>query len=199
MAEFRSFERGMLVNGTTIMSVVEGVGVFQSRARRYLDDAGLHNVVADAAHWYSQQDWLDVFATIAAEVGANTLFSIGTKIPENAKFPPDIKEIEQALASIDVAYHMNHKNRNGQILFDPNRTPAMLGGIGHYRYEQTDNERKATMVCENPYPCDFDRGIIEAMAKRFKPRDSVIVLVNHDSTAPCRRKGSESCTYHVSW
>ncbi len=78
MAEFRSFERGMLVNGTTIMSVVEGVGVFQSRARRYLDDAGLHNVVADAAHWYSQQDWLDVFATIAAEVGANTLFSIGT-------------------------------------------------------------------------------------------------------------------------
>jgi hypothetical protein len=115
-------------------------------------------------------------------LGQNTLFSIGMKIPENANFPPEIESLEKALQSIDVAYHMNHRN----------------GEIGHYRYESV-GPKSVKMVCQNPYPCAFDRGIITAMAKRFKPKDSIMVNVMHDDSAPCRVKGGASCTYNVRW
>ena len=71
------------------------------------------------------------------------------------------------------------------------------GEIGHYTFTKTGDKR-ATMVCRNPYPCDFDRGIVEAMAQRFRPQGS-IVKVQHDSTKPCRKSQSDSCTYLVSW
>ena len=32
-----------------------------------------------------------------------------SRIPANAKFPPQIKTIEDALGAIDMAYHMNHR------------------------------------------------------------------------------------------
>jgi hypothetical protein len=54
------------------------------------------------------------------------------------------------------------------------------------------------MVCANPYPCDFDRGIVEAMAGRFRPQGSVPV-VRHDGAQPCRKTGGESCTYLIRW
>ena len=54
------------------------------------------------------------------------------------------------------------------------------------------------MVCDNPYPCAFDRGIIEAAAKRFAAQ-SFLVNAVHDDSCDCRNRGGESCTYHVNW
>jgi hypothetical protein len=197
MAQFKVFETGMQVNGTTIMSVISGMGTFKNLALTYLRRAGLDSVVADDQHWYSQQAWLDVFKTVATEVGDSTLYSIGLKIPETAVFPPEIDGIEKALAAIDVAYHMNHKNQRGQILFDPVARPAhpMLEGIGHYGFERVAGQNQAIMVCANPYPCAFDRGIIAAMASRFGKLPEVM----HDDAKPCRKNGADSCTYGVSW
>ena len=69
--------------------------------------------------------------------------------------------------------------------------------IGHYNFK-AEGRNKATLVCANPYPCDFDRGIIVAMARRFGPKAGSVRVV-HDDTQPCRKKGEESCTYHVAW
>jgi len=41
---------------------------------------------------------LDTFREIADQVGPNTLYQIGVRIPENAAFPPEIDSIEKALA-----------------------------------------------------------------------------------------------------
>jgi hypothetical protein len=94
---------------------------------------------------------------------------------------------------MDVAYHLNHR-KNGAPMFDP-ATGAMLEGIGHIRTQFFDNERRATVVCEEPYPCEFDRGLITALANRFEPMAKTL----HDNSAPCRKKGDSSCTFHVSW
>jgi hypothetical protein len=91
---------------------------------------------------------------------------------------------------------MNHRI-NGEVLFNP-KTGAMKEGIGHYSFEKT-GPRAANMVCKNPYPCDFDRGIIESAARKFKPADSIILSVTHDDSKPCRKKGHDSCTYIVTW
>ncbi len=194
MAQFITFDSSVNVNGETILSVVDGMGQTKNRAIEILKKNGIDN--PEPGKWYSQQAWLDSFKEISEELGAFTLFSIGKKIPENAQFPPEIDDIEKALAAIDVAFHMNH-SINGKPLFDPNNG-QMDEGIGHYGFEKS-GDKEASMECNNPYPCDFDRGIIESMAQRFKPEDSSIVMVKHDDSKPCRKKGDDSCTYNVKW
>lgn len=194
MTQFRAFEQGVEVNGESVFSVVDGMDAFKAKAFDILSKYGISQLKAD--EWYPQQAWLDSFREISETVGASTLFLIGKKIPENAQFPSDIDNIEKALQAIDVAYHMNHR-LNKEQLFNP-RTGIMKEGIGHYGYVKMD-AKKARIICNNPYPCDFDRGIIEAMAKRFKPFESLFVKVIHDASAPCRKNGADSCTYFVEW
>lgn len=194
MAQFVAFEPGIEVNGETVWSVVDGMGAFRQTALQILAIHGIRD--PKPGQWYSQQAWLDAFRTIAQEVGSNTLFAIGRKIPENAQFPPHITDIYMAMPSIDVAYHMNHR-RGGKAMFDAT-TGKMTDGIGHYAYERV-SERRLRVVCRNPYPCEFDRGIVSAIAQRFRPADAVVLETVHRDDQPCRRKSAESCTYEVTW
>ncbi|MGO9310705.1 MAG: hypothetical protein ACLQDL_16990 [Spirochaetia bacterium] len=179
MSQFKAYSPNVEVNGETVLSVVDGMGAMKKMALGILETNGIKD--PKPGQWFKQQAWLDAFKKISESIGANTLSQIGQKIPENAQFPPGIDTIEKALSVIDVAYHMNHRG----------------GEIGHYNCK-TDGSKKATMECVNPYPCDFDRGIIVAMARRFGPQGGT-VRVTHDDTKPCRKKGEESCTYNVAW
>lgn len=73
----------------------------------------------------------------------------------------------------------------------------MSEGIGHYVFSKP-GDREAKMVCQNPYPCDFDRGIIEGMARKFRPTGSTVQIAHNDA-APCRKKGAQSCEYIIKW
>ncbi len=179
MAQFQAYSPQVMVNGQTVLSVVAGMGAFKETALRLLELHGISDPRADA--WYPQQAWLDAFRDIAQRIGARTLQQIGRSIPGNAKFPAGIDTVEKALSSLDAAYHLNHRG----------------GEIGHLRFSKT-GPSNGVVVGENPYPCDFDLGLIEAVAGRFKPVGSA-VRVTHDPTKACRSKNGESCTYLVSW
>lgn len=194
MAQFKAMAENVEVNGETVLSIAEGMSFSKSEALRILAENGIKD--PKPGMWYPQQSWLNAFEVIAKKIGANTLFLIGMKIPENAKFPPQIDSIEKALPAIDVAYHMNHRI-NGELLFNP-ANGQMKEGIGHYGFKKT-GEKEAVMECNNPYPCDFDRGIIEAMAKRFKPQGTILVSITHSDNMPCRKNGADSCTYKIKW
>lgn len=177
MAQFVAFAPHVETNGTTIMSVVAGIG---DVAWPILAAHGLEKLEPDG--WYPQQAWLDAFKEIARHpTNMSDLVSIGMQIPQNAIFPAGIDSIEAALESIDVAYHLNHRG----------------GEIGHYKAVRV-NDHQMDMVCENPYPCHFDYGIIYGMARRFCPT-GMFAKVEHDDTAPCRQQGGEFCLYHVTW
>lgn len=182
------------VNGQTVLSVLGGMRTMRSLGLSILRDSGI--VDPQPGEWYLQQDWLNAFKKIAETIGPNTLRSIGEAIPENADFPKEIDNIDKALASIEVAYHMNHR-LHGRPLFDPS-TGTFIHEIGHYAYQKT-GEKTAKVVCDNPYPCDFDRGIIESMAKTFKPQGSLFVWVEHDTGHGCRKNGDPDCSYLVRW
>lgn len=167
------------VNGETVYAIVDGVGGFKAKALKILEDNGISD--PKAGLWFSQQAWLNAFKTIAEQIGNSTLYAIGQKIPENAKFPPEINDIHKALSAIDVAYQMNHRN----------------GSIGHYVYEKT-GERSVKFTCTNPYPDEFDKGIIVAMAKKFKPPIANLKVVI-DESQPIRMKGGDSTTFLVTW
>ncbi len=179
MAQFQAYSPGVLVNGQTVLSVVKGMGAFSRTALEILARHGIN--APDPAGWYPQQAWLDAFQEISKSIGARTLNQIGQSIPNSAKFPPGIDSVEKALEIVDSAYHMNHRG----------------GEIGHYSFKKTA-AKQGVMECRNPYPCDFDRGLVEAMVRRFMPPGSA-PKVTHDAAKPCRSKQGDSCTFLISW
>ncbi len=180
------------VKGATILAFVDGLGTFKRKALQILEENGIKDIQPEK--WYSAQNYLNAFKTIHNTLGNLVIKKIGEKIPENASWPPEIKNIEQALASIDIAYHMNHR-KNGKAMFDP-ATGKLTEGIGHYKFQKiTENSAKVT--CDGIYPCDFDLGTITAVAKKFAPA-GVTVKVKH-ADGSCRKKGDPSCTYIIRW
>jgi hypothetical protein len=179
MKTFSASSPKVEVNGETIYSIIDGMGVFKTTAIKILNDNGIPD--PKPGQWYSQQLWLNAFKNIADKVGESTLYGIGQKIPENAVFPPEINEIHKGLSAINVAYHMNHRN----------------GEIGEYKYERV-SDRGAIITCTNPYPDEFDKGIISAMGKKFAPKGAA-VAVKIDDSKPIRSKGADSTTYLITW
>ena len=182
MAQYVPFDPDVEVNGQTILAFVNAVPAYKVTMVGILAKHELPDVQPEG--WFSQKKWLNAFKEIGEKYGANTLFAIGKVIPENAVFPPEIQSLKDALASIDIAYHMNHRN----------------GEIGYYKLmEFNERGRKAIMECKNPYPSHFDRGIIMTMARKFMPNYSSIIKVELDESKPSRLNGADSCTYNVSW
>ena len=194
----KPFEPGIEVWGACVEPFVDAFKMFPSVVLKRLVSRGIgtlkgKDVVIDRQAWYPQKEWLEVFEDIATSVGPRATYQIGLSIPRHAVFPPTVKDIHSGIASVDVAYHMNHR-KNGKVMFDAT-TGQKLSGIGSYGYAAVSGESRITSVCENPYPCDFDRGILSAIALRFEK----FARVTHDDGAQCRRNGASSCTYSISW
>lgn len=193
MPQFKSINPDIEVNGQTVLAVANGLGIMKLTGLKILEDNGLKDIQPDI--WYPQQLWLNAFRQISENVGFRTLYLIGLSIPENAVFPSEIDNIFKALESIDIAYHMNHRLHE-KPLYNPD-TGEMLEGIGHYYYKKVSSS-KVIMECNNPYPCDFDKGIIMQMARKFSPKAGS-VKAEHDEKEGCRKNGGEICRYSVTW
>ena len=199
MAPFSPFDKDIEVLGRAIYSVIDsfrhdkvapskilakaGIGV--------LNDAGLLEL--DLDHWYPQEPWLKAFEEICEYAGEEALFDTGARVPTNALFPPWSEGIHRGIRSIDIAYHLNHR-KNGQAMYDGAKDEVMEG-IGNYGYQPVEGENKIISVCENPYPCSFDHGILTAVATRFEPGAKVL----HQPARPCRRMGDRKCTFVIVW
>jgi hypothetical protein len=191
MAEFIAFRPGVEVYGAVVLSVVDGMGEFKSRAEAILAQNGIRRPQPEA--WYPQQAWLDSFKTISEKIGPRTLFAIGKKILEAVEWPAWIDSLETGLGAIDMNYHLRHRLNGVPMLNEA--TGEMTPGIGNYEFRGLTGEKSAVMVCNNPYPSEFDRGIITAMGRRFKPG----LEVRLDATQPTRTRKADSCTYLIEW
>lgn len=177
-------------NGQTIWAIVDAMEEDKEMAIEILANNGIINLQPDK--FYSLQNFLHAFNEIATEIGPKMLFKIGKAVLRNAKFPPDVNDIHKALSLINIAYHMNHK-KDGQDMFDPS-TGVLLDGIGNYIY-QKKNETSGIMICNNPYPGEFDRGIISAMARKFEP----LAEVTLDIAAEAHIQLGDSRSYLITW
>ncbi len=177
-----------MVNGATIMSIISGLFSLKFIGYKYLVEEGIVDLVPDSKHWYPQQKWLNAMKKIANNISLITLYQIGRKIPENAIFPNNITDIKNALYSIDIAYHMNHKD--GDVLLYNSETGELLPGIGNYKVVSIENNC-AIMECDTPYPCEFEEGIIFAIVNKYYE----IVKIEH--IGECRNDGAEKCVYEI--
>jgi hypothetical protein len=196
--QFIPFEEGIEVKGTSVRAVVEGFSHFAALGSAYLLDKGLGTptskglVGLEPDGWYSHKALLLSMKQIHAELGAGLLTRIGMAIPRIVSPVGGIQDIHDAIKYVDVAYHLHHR-KNGQVMFDP-ATGRMEEGIGHYGYEPVPGQRKIFCLCETPYPCAFDQGLLTAMAQRYQPH----ARVTHEDRS-CRGKQAERCTYVITW
>ena len=192
-------EEGIEASCGAVSSVVEGFAAFKKIPSDILLGLGIGRagndglVQLDPNEWIPLPLWLRAFQEIERAVGTGALFAIGLKIPDTAIFPPWVTDVHTAIKSIDTAYHLNHR-KNGRVMVNTD-SGKMTDGIGHYGYVPIPGESRILSRVANPYPCDFDKGILTAMARRFAPS----AWVDHLEPEVCRKKGADGCTYLVSW
>ena len=185
------------VNPETLQITVDGFGPFSLLATGFLQDSGLARAHADGTLdvpldvWPPVEKWLETIRAIGRGIGQPVVRQMGEAVPLRAVFPPTITDIKAALASIDVAFHMNHRLR-GEPMFDP-ATGTMREGIGHYACRVV-GPGQARAQSDTPYPCAFDTGIFSAMASRFAKG----VVVTHEPGG-CRETGADRCAYALRW
>ena len=185
MTEFKSFTPDVEVIGQAIEAFIAGFPTELSKiGLDVLAASGIDKF--SAGEYYPLQSLLDAMKEMQNKFSSEMLFRIGEKIATNAVLPPGINSLEACLASIDTAYHMNHRR----------------GDIGSYEYSYIGGDtglKRAKMICPNPYPCAFDRGVIQGFSQRFRPAGAIDIIVRHVESGPCRKNGANSCTYLISW
>jgi hypothetical protein len=162
------------VSGGNILSMLAAMGPFRKRGEQILEEHGIRDV--DVERWYPFPAYVQALGAIGDKMGPNTLFQIGKQIPNHVPLPPGIDSFEKVLASFGVAFDMNHRGvRPGSITF------------------QVLSDRAANITSATPYPCDFDRGVIQGFFQKL-----LLTRVNvvHDSGG-CKKEGGDCCTHLV--
>lgn len=189
---------GIEVTGRGIPAALEAFGEFTVLAGQMLmangvghpDKSGFIRVEMEA--WFPLEGYLKTCKEVEEQFGPKMLRKLGAAVARYAVFPPNMVDITTAMQAMDMGYHMNHR-QHGRLMFDPVKG-LMLEGIGHYHYQQLTGQRRILMRCDTPYPCKFDEGLLEAMARRFAPS----VVLEHEPGS-CRSRDGHSCTYAISW
>lgn len=182
MKQFQANFPKIEVSGRSILSTFEAMEHGKEFREEVLDRHFLTKIKPEG--WYPIQTWLNVFNEFYEQLGEHTIYLIGRAIPRTAKFPPQIQTLKDALSSLDIAYHDNHRG----------------GEIGHYNLISFDpDNRRAVMECLTPYPCSLEKGILMELLINFKPRDSFKYDVSLDSNKQNKKDGGESSTYVVTW
>jgi hypothetical protein len=196
MPTAKEIEPGIEINGIFVDIFLEAFKLFPSVVLKRLVAFGIgslqgREVIVDRQAWYPLDSWLAAHDDILKSIGPRASFSIGQQIPKIAVPPPTITDIHGILGGLNVMYHSYHRKR-GKIMADM-ATGTLLSGIGNYGY-QPEGKQRIVSVCDTPYPCDLDRGLITGMAQRFER----FARVSHDERS-CRKQGAPSCTYVVAW
>jgi predicted hydrocarbon binding protein len=173
MHEIKNFNH-LEISGDAIIPVIRAFSL-DFLSKKLLTKYQLENVTK--GKYYNMQKYLNLLHEVEHNM-PRMLYKIGEHIFTEAVFPPQIKTLEEALQSVDVAYYMNH-NKQAE------------GEIGHYHSEKV-NDDEFVMTLTNPYPCNFDQGIIQGIANKFKKK----IVLRHDEDS-CRQKGDSECKYFI--
>jgi hypothetical protein len=180
MAQLAATASDVEVSGDVARAIVKGMHAIGKRFRHALAEHGLDNPDPDC--WYSLDALLDVFETLSDNVGPFVISGIGARVADDAKFPAEVDSVEEALTYVDTLLRSSHRGAD----------------FGSYVFNKMGKD-SGRIVSTTQYPCDFDRAFVEAVARRFRPKQSWNVTVQHEESTACRKRGGDCCTYVVKW
>ncbi len=163
------------VSGGNILSMLAAMGPFRKRGEAILEEHGIADV--DVAAWYPLRPYVASLRTIGVKMGPNTLLQIGKQIPNHIPLPPGLDTFEKVAGSFGPAFDMNHRGMPPEAI----------------TYQMT-SDRSALITTGTPYPCEFDRGVIQGF---FQTLLGTRVTVTHDEALGCKNDGSQTCTHLV--
>ncbi|MGV3539536.1 MAG: hypothetical protein ACO1OQ_06965 [Rufibacter sp.] len=179
MPHYLSPDPDALINGESILALIAGMSSMENIARRFLSQNGIED--PKPGQWYPYQQWLYTFEAIEEKFGTSTLYFIGLQVVNHSIFPP-ANTLEEALQGLQTAFEANVKGKD----------------MGSYQLLESGQDliklRSSTLS-----PCDFDRGIITGLTRKFKPQNASIVYVEVDKTVLNKKDGAKSSTYLISW
>ncbi len=183
MVQFIPFDDSIEVRGEVVITITKGIeNFYRALMFELLEKNGIKN--PKHAQWYKLDLLLNTLKDVNKYFGPHMLYKIGKAIPDNIIFPQGIRNLEDGLNSIDIAYKHNHRG----------------GEIGYYKLLSFDQRNKiAYLKCNNPYPCHYDRGIITKIASKFKPSQSKNIEVFLDPDKKGRLDGEDSSWYFIKW
>ena len=166
---------GATVSGGNILSMLAAMGAFRRSGEQILGTHGITNVTAEG--WYVLGDYVAALKDIETKVGPKTLLRVGQEIPNHIKLPPGLDSFDKVIASFGPAFSMNHRG-------------AGAGGITF----KVTGPGTGTITSGTPYPCDFDRGVIQGF---FRKLVKGTLNYSHDPST-CKKDGRETCVHNVS-
>ncbi|ADO68893.1 hypothetical protein [Stigmatella aurantiaca] len=179
MAHHRNLS-GVEVMSNTARTLFGAVGLLEQETRRIITAHGIPTLAQQG--WYPLQTLLLCLNDIRSQIGPYTVHALGQHTARHITFLPSIDSFGGALSSLNEAYRMHHRG---------------TGEIGGFQY-QPQSVRSARIRCDNPYPCEFDQGLLEALFELFPPQESFRLRVTH-APEGCRSKADCACVYHLHW
>lgn len=181
MKEFECPDAGITVSRGVVDSFLAAFGAYKARGEKVVArHVGIAQLSDDPTAIFPLGKFLGAMSELQEQFGGPFMRKVGSYIFDKAVFPPGIDTITKGMELVNTAYYMNHNEQ-------------AAGRIGGYHWQAT-GERSGRMTLDNPYPCAFDVGIIETIARRFEST----AKVEHEPGA-CRHEGADRCVYRVEW
>jgi hypothetical protein len=181
MREFECADETITVGQGVVEAFIDAFGPHRARGeqvvRRHL---GVDEVGADTDQRVPVVRLFGAMAELQDQFGGRFMRQVGSFVFDKAVFPPGIDTLGKGMSVINDAYYMNHSEN-------------AAGRIGGYRWQAAAG-REGTMLCDGPYPCAFDLGIVDTIARRFE----LTAKVFHE-TGSCRARGDAACFFGVRW
>jgi hypothetical protein len=140
------------VSGVSLMNMIRGCGIFQSRIRKKLSERGI--CLTEDLHtkdWYPLLPLFEVMLDLVREFGSDSImFEMGKAVPFHSVIPEEIETFEMMLQMMDQAGRINHRN----------------GSAGTYHTDKID-DRKYHVRLETVYPAVFNLGMLRGFSQRF--------------------------------
>ncbi|WP_239576521.1 hypothetical protein [Archangium primigenium] len=166
-----------------IQSLLGTYNVLNGEVQRILASHGIELESDSSRRWYPLEAIIRSLEDIRERIGTHTLRAFGSQVPRMAILPPQVDTFEQILPLLNDAYRRNHRGE---------------GDIGGYHYQPL-KKNSGRLRSDNPYPCEFDQGLLDGFHARLPPRSSAFQLRIVHAPEGCRSRGAEACTYVLTW
>ncbi|ATB33795.1 hypothetical protein [Melittangium boletus] len=166
-----------------VHSLLGAFNLQEGEVQRILASHGVMMEPGDVRSWFPLEAIIRSLEEIRVRIGTQTLRAIGHQVPRNTVLPPHIESFVTILPLLNDTYRMNHRGE---------------GDIGGYHYQPLE-KNSAWLRCDNPYPCEFDQGLLEAFHARFPPKSNAFRLRIEHGPEGCRATGAEACAYLLKW
>jgi hypothetical protein len=141
--EFICPDPNAMVRAANVRSTLDAFRLIPTMGKRLIEKHQLRIDDLQPENFILVQNWLNALKELQTELGPLVVQKVGTRILENADFPPQFASIDDVLGALDAIYYLNHK-----------------GNVGHY-YTTKQADGSWEVRCETPYPRFFEKGLIQ--------------------------------------